>query len=652
LNGRTAEPLMSVRSSGGAISRIRWDYLIGFAVGVLTLTVYLAILRADFVQWDDDINLYANPNHGGLQADRLGWMWTDVQHVQRYKPLTWLTWSIVYEFFGTKAFGYHLINWLFHGANAMLLFFVLCQLFRGTDDSRHDQRLAVSLSCAGGALFWALHPMRVEAVAWASGLAYNQAVFFVLVSFLFHVRRKSLRASRQDSLLYWVSCAAFAGSMLSYPLAFGYVVLLLLFDLSVIKQAQSGRARLLEARRCLLEKLPFALIAIAVLCVNLAGRFHATGRWKAPLSTADFSLASRAAQSFYIWAYYVWKTWLPLKLSPLYLDLINFRPSEPRFVVSAVFILGTTLLFWWYRLRWRWALSLWLGYLVILVPNLGLTEYPHFPSDRYSMLVHLLWAVPITAGLCRLAVQPRRVGLVLAGTSCLLVAWTWLTVKQIGVWQNSEVFFRTMIAQLGSGPYVADSYYRLGRFYLIHKNYGAAVDSLQHALGVNPDSKTHFYLAEAFSEQGNLTGAIHHYSETLTLTPNYSNAHGSIGIALAMQGKLAEAIYHFEQESVLSSASADPHYNLALALSKNGQPERAQAELAIAHELGRNSIGAFRDAVALDSLSLAYGQQGKITEAGQCARQALELAIEAKSTALIDNIKRRLIDYEGAMKLD
>jgi tetratricopeptide (TPR) repeat protein len=103
---------------------------------------------------------------------------------------------------------------------------------------------------------------------------------------------------------------------------------------------------------------------------------------------------------------------------------------------------------------------------------------------------------------------------------------------------------------------------------------------------------------------------------------------------------------------VLSSASADPHYNLALALSKNGQPERAQAELAIAHELGRNSIGAFRDAVALDSLSLAYGQQGKITEAGQCARQALELAIEAKSTALIDNIKRRLIDYEGAMKLD
>ena len=48
-----------------------------FIALVLIVSVFLVfgrVTQADFVKWDDDINIYRNPHIGGLEASRLKWM--------------------------------------------------------------------------------------------------------------------------------------------------------------------------------------------------------------------------------------------------------------------------------------------------------------------------------------------------------------------------------------------------------------------------------------------------------------------------------------------------------------------------------------------------------------------------------------------------
>src|SRR4030095_2332133 len=91
---------------------------------VLITSVFLVFGRvpqADFVKWDDDINIYRNPNIGGLDASRLKWMFADFKSSRVYVPFGWLTWAVVYELYGLNPRGYHLVSFLFHIANTALV---------------------------------------------------------------------------------------------------------------------------------------------------------------------------------------------------------------------------------------------------------------------------------------------------------------------------------------------------------------------------------------------------------------------------------------------------------------------------------------------------------------------------------------------------
>jgi len=128
-------------------------------------------------------------------------------------------------------------------------------------------------------------------------------------------------------------------------------------------------------------------------------------------------------QAFYVWAYYLWKPWAPFHLSPVYTTLVQFNPNHWPFRLSAALVVGITWLLFWKRRQWPWAVALWVSHLALLVPALGLTERPHFTSDRYDYLPGLIWAVIIAAALWRL--RARR-ELLAAGTACAVaVAVFW-----------------------------------------------------------------------------------------------------------------------------------------------------------------------------------------------------------------------------------
>ena len=196
-----------------------------FIAFVLVLSVFLVfgrVTQADFVKWDDDINIYRNPNIGGLEASRLKWMFTDFKSSRVYVPFGWLTWGVVYELFGLNPRAYHLVNFLFHLANTVLIFVLLCQLFPllGPAKASSEYQLSKYACATVGALIWAVHPLQVEPVAWATAIGYVQGTFFMLLALLGYVLFLSGQG-RNPRRYYWMTLLAFAVSLTTYPIALG-----------------------------------------------------------------------------------------------------------------------------------------------------------------------------------------------------------------------------------------------------------------------------------------------------------------------------------------------------------------------------------------------------------------------------------------------
>ena len=171
----------------------------------------------------------------------------------------------------------------------------------------------------------------------------------------------------------------FAASLLTYPLALSYVAVLILIDFFPLRRFGQGFF-VPAARRVWLEKVPFVLVFGLVFAATLWARGHGSWQWERPVNLEQFGLLSRVMQAFYIWAYYLWKPLLPFDLSPVYTTLGEFDPLSLRFVLSLALVVVITLILFWKRRQWPGLFALWLCHLVVLVPFLGLTEYP--PSSQ------------------------------------------------------------------------------------------------------------------------------------------------------------------------------------------------------------------------------------------------------------------------------
>ena len=153
-------------------------------VGALAFVAFLPALDGGFVDWDDDRNFLWNTGYRGLGLRELQWMLT-ATWMGHYIPLTWLSLGVNYALGGMEPWGYHLGNLLLHAANAALLFFVARRLLTVAVISPAP---AVALGAAVAALLWALHPLRVESVAWVTERRDVLCGFFYLLAVLAYLQ--------------------------------------------------------------------------------------------------------------------------------------------------------------------------------------------------------------------------------------------------------------------------------------------------------------------------------------------------------------------------------------------------------------------------------------------------------------------------------
>ncbi len=125
----------------------------------LAVIVWIAFGRAlnhDFVGYDDQSYILRNPRvTNGLTLDGIQWAFTHV-HVTNWHPLTTISHMLDCQLYGLQPWGHHLTNILLHAAAAILLFLALRQL----TGSFWPSLLVAAV--------FAVHPLRVESVAWVS----------------------------------------------------------------------------------------------------------------------------------------------------------------------------------------------------------------------------------------------------------------------------------------------------------------------------------------------------------------------------------------------------------------------------------------------------------------------------------------------------
>src|SRR5881396_2782205 len=238
--------------------------VIPLVIAFSTFAAFLPTLQNQFVSWDDDKNFLENPHYRGLGWTQLRWMWTT--HLGHYIPLTWMTLGLDYLLWGMNPLGYHLTNLLLHAANAVVFFFVVRRILTLALLGASERGLALAVSAGFAALVFAIHPLRVESVAWATERRDVLSGLFYLLTILVYLR--ACERKERGRWWYWLSVALFGCALLSKSMAVSLPVVLLILNIYPLGRLGGSLGWWSEAaRRVYAEKIPFVLLAAAVSAI-------------------------------------------------------------------------------------------------------------------------------------------------------------------------------------------------------------------------------------------------------------------------------------------------------------------------------------------------------------------------------------------------
>jgi tetratricopeptide (TPR) repeat protein len=689
---RTGSPGKSISSGGGHSTPASSWWTNPWAVAIcvlLFLAVFLVFGQAlgySFVNFDDNDYVYANPHLAqGLTGEGIVWAFTTTD-CHNWHPLTWLSYFLDYQLFGFAPWGYHLTNLLLHAATAIALFLVLREMTGNLWPS------------AFVAAVFAIHPLRVESVAWvAERKDVLSGLFFMLTlaAYVGYVRRPFSLAR------YVLLLAVFALGLMAKSMLVTLPFVLLLLDYWPLK-------RMAMSWRLLVEKLPLlAMSAAACAVAPLA-------QGEAMVQLDIVPLSSRIANALVAYVAYVGQLFYPLGLAVFY----SYRPNGiPSWQVAGAIVLllaitAGAVVGW---RRWPWLAVGWFWYLGMLVPVIGLVQVgSQSMADRYTYLPQIGLAIALAWGAgSALASWPHRAWAWGIVSALVLAASAGLAWRQTSYWCDNETLWKhtlectpiAPIAHLNLGaalhdqgrlteaiaeyqaalqfkPDYTDVLNNLGNALVESGRVDEAIVQYKKALQIRPDyAEAHNGLGVALGKTGHLDEAIAQCNQALEINPDFADAHSNLGIALAGRGRFDEAMAHFQKALELKPDHADARKNLdgarsqreALAKALAGQRESLRSrphDVALLNEIAwmlatnpnasiRNGAEALelalraaqlsngREPAVLGTLAAAYAEAGRFAEAVQTAEKALELATQQNQQQMVQSIRIKIPLYRA-----
>ena len=477
-------------------------------LGAATLAVFARAAVNGFVSFDDGLYVTANRHVlGGLSWAGLRWALTSFD-ASNWHPVTWLSHMIDVSLFGTDPAGHHAVNVGFHAANAVLVLILFERLTGST-----------GRSAAVAALF-ALHPLRVESVAWVSQRKDVLAVFFGLLALLAYVRAVRLRAARG----FGMTALLFALGLMAKPTLVSLPLLMLLLDVWPLdrlrprpRKGKDKGVAPITTRDLVVEKLPFFVLAAASSALTFAAQGSGGARAAFPLP-----LAVRCDNAVVSVARYLVKTLAPLDLAVLYP-----HPGTPqgwKTAGAALLLAGISAACVFGARRHPYLLFGWLWFVVALLPTVGLVQVGwQSMADRYTYLPSIGLAVLVVWGASEVAL--RRPALKPAFAACLVVALaalSALTFRQIGAWKDSLTLWGAALSATRNNPTAELNY---GGALLGGGRTDEALAHFQTARRLAPGApEAAFGLGMAYESLGRSADARREYEEALRLRPGYTAA--------------------------------------------------------------------------------------------------------------------------------
>jgi len=543
-------------------TRYRTLFIAIFLAGLTFVTLW-GVLKCDFINYGDDLHVYANPSVlAGLTGESIRWAFTTFYEAF-WMPLVWLSWMLDQQVYGLNPLGYHLTNLLFHIANVVLLFYVLRRMTKSTWRS------------ALVAALFAVHPLHVESVAWVTERKDVLSTFFWMLT----MGAYTLYAERPAIKRYLLVLLFFALGLMSKSALITLPIVLLLMDywpLGRFGNQEKQQGRIL---RLILEKVPLLALATVSGILSIAAR--SSNGSVASLDLLPMTLRIKNALVSYI-AYLVKTIW-PTKLAVFYPHLRNELPMW-QVVVSFLLLASLTYL----ALKsWRKRPYLtvgWLWYLGTLMPMIGIIQVGTFAmADRFTyvpligVFIAVVWAIP------ELTTQrAKSVVCVISGIAVLMLSV--LAWRQTGYWRNSESLFRHAL-QVTTNNYVAEA--RLGVALTSKGNLNEAFQHFDEAMRFDPNpSEARLYRADALGAAGGLDDAIMEYEDVLLndeaafgSSPrgirNRYMAHIRVGSLLERKGDFDAAVQHFEDAIHLDRNMPEAPMKTAEALVMQGKTDQA-----------------------------------------------------------------------------
>ena len=610
-NNRTSGKKSS--KPGQSVSNQTWPrWLVPLSIVVVTCAAFFPALLNDFVNWDDDKILIDNPYYRGFGWNQLKWMFTTF-HMGHYQPLSWLSFAADYLLWGMDPFGYHLTNLLLHAANSALFYFVSLRLLGAAlSISDGEENWQLSVSAGLSALLFAIHPLRVESVAWATERRDVLSGLFLLITVGCYLRAAAMQ--ERNTRRWWLGMmlVGYTLSLLSKAIGITLPAVLLLVDVYPLRRLQGSPLNWPKPqyRAVLYEKLPFIVLAVGFAIVALLAQ-HTTDALK-PLD--QFDVVSRVLQASLAFMFYLWKTLFPIHLSPIYELPVDIGPWFWLFVLSGVGTVTITVALYYLARRWPAAVTAWLYYVIVLAPVTGIAQSgPQLVADRYSYLACLGWPLLIGGGIFRSwsagdsNQTSQRPFVATAVVVMAIVALAILTWHQTQVWRTPITLWRHAVAVT---PYSSIAHYNLGRALERENKSNQAMESYRRAVFANPrHAKAHFNLARLLALNGLDGEAIDHYRQVLEIRPDHADAHNDLGLLLEMRGDMAAAQSEFQQALRLEPNHDKAFFNLGELFAKQGDLAKATSYYQQAARINPNQ------AAIQVRLGLVLARQGQLESA-------------------------------------
>jgi tetratricopeptide (TPR) repeat protein len=615
--------------------------------------VFGQTLGHGFVNFDDWAYVYDNPEVArGLTLKGIVWAFTHV-HSHNWHPLTWISHMLDCQFYGLNPGGHHLTNILFHTATAILLFLVL-------------RRMTGALwRSAFVAAVFAIHPLRVESVAWvAERKDVLSGLFFMLTigTYVRYVqkqsrvegresntpaaraldplaRRSEAKMARLWTLDYCLVLLFFALGLMCKPMLVTLPFVLLLLDYwplgrisefgvrsselknapqltGATKQSEGGstpwrdEAKRRRLNHLLYEKLPLFGLAAASSAVTIFAQTEAMQSFR------QISFPLRVGNALTSCVAYLGQMFWPSGLAlPYPFVTRDVGISE---VLSLILLAGISTGVFILRRR-PYLLTGWLWYLIMLGPVIGIIQVGvQARADRYTYLPQIGLYLLLTWAVADLCAGWRHRRVVLGGcATVILVALIFCARNQVSYWRNSESLWAHTLACTSDNYIAHDS---LGDALLQKGNVDEAIVHFQKAVAINPDyAEACYNLGNALLQKGSVDEAMVHFQKAVEIDPGYAKAHNNLGITLLQKGSVDEAIVHFQKALEIEPDHAEAHYNLGNILLQKGSVDEA-----IVHY--QKALGIKPDYTeAHNNLGSALNSQERFNEAIIHYQKALEI---------------------------